>query len=57
VPVKCFAIPDHFVPHGNRNQLLGDVGLTPESVAGYVGAKLMGEKVVPAERFKAAGEE
>lgn len=30
------AIPDEFVPHGPRNKLLADVGLTPEAVVATV---------------------
>ncbi|MFA5808832.1 MAG: 1-deoxy-D-xylulose-5-phosphate synthase [Thermoleophilia bacterium] len=50
-PVKSFAIPDAFVPHGNRNKLMHDIGLTPEAVSGYVGEKLL-KKIVTAERRK-----
>lgn len=57
VPVKSFAIPDHFVPHGNRGKLLRDIGLTPEAVAGYVAERLLKEKIIPAERRKVSGEE
>jgi 1-deoxy-D-xylulose-5-phosphate synthase len=56
-PVKSFAIPDAFVPHGNRNKLMRDIGLTPEAIAGYVGEKLLQKKIVPAERRKVSGEE
>jgi len=56
-PVKSFAIPDAFVPHGNRAKLLRDIGLTPEAVADYVGEKLLKKKIVPAERRKVSGEE
>ena len=56
-PVKSFSIPDGFVPHGNRQQLLRDIGLTPEAVASYVSGRLMGEKIVPAEHRKVSGEE
>ena len=57
VPVKSFAIPDGFVPHGNRNKLLRDIGLTPEAVCDYVGERLLKKKIVPAERRKVSGEE
>lgn len=57
VPVKSFAIPDWFVPHGNRNKLLRDIGLTPEAVAGYVGERLLDKKIIPAERRMVSGEE
>jgi 1-deoxy-D-xylulose-5-phosphate synthase len=57
IPVKSFSVPDGFVPHGNRQQLLRDIGLTPEAVATYVSSRLMGEKIVPAEHRKVSGEE
>ncbi len=57
VPVKSFAIPDHFVPHGNRSKLLRDIGLTPEAVSDYVGERLLNKKIIPAERRKVSGDE
>ena len=57
MPVKSFAIPDHFVPHGNRGKLLRDIGLNPESVCNYVGERLLKKKIVPAARRKVSGEE
>jgi 1-deoxy-D-xylulose-5-phosphate synthase len=33
VPVVRFGLPDAFVPHGDRAQLLADIGLTPQAVA------------------------
>jgi 1-deoxy-D-xylulose-5-phosphate synthase len=57
VPVKSFAIPDYFVPHGNRNKLLRDIGLNPEAVSAYVGERLLKKKIVSAERKKASGED
>ena len=35
-------IPDGFVTHGSRNQLLDDVGLSPEKIADYV-SNIMGK--------------
>ena len=55
-PVKRFALPDRFLPHGNRGRLLRDAGLSPEAVAGYVSDMLVMEKVVNAGRRKASGE-
>lgn len=57
IPVKSFAFPDEFIPHGNRNRLLRDIGLTPEAVAGYVGERLLKKKIGPSERLKASGDE
>ncbi|MCL6106952.1 MAG: 1-deoxy-D-xylulose-5-phosphate synthase [Actinobacteria bacterium] len=55
-PVKRFALPDRFLPHGNRGRLLRDAGLSPEAVAGYVNDMLVMEKVVNTGRRKASGE-
>ncbi len=57
VPVKSFAIPDRFIPHGNRNKLLRDIGLTPEAVADYIGGRMLKKKIVPAERRKVSGDD
>jgi 1-deoxy-D-xylulose-5-phosphate synthase len=56
IPVKSFALPDEFIPHGNRNQLLKDIGLTPDAVAAYVGEKLM-KKVVNPDRLMVSGKD
>ena len=31
--VKVLALPDRFIEHGDRNQLLADVGISPEGIA------------------------
>ena len=41
-------IPDDFVVHGSRNQLLEDVGLSPEKIADYV-LNLMGKNAKSSE--------
>ena len=41
-------IPDEFVNHGSRNQLLEDVGLSPEKIADYV-LNLMGKNAKSSE--------
>ena len=33
---EIFAIPDKFIPHGNRSILLDQIGLTPESIARHL---------------------
>ena len=38
-----FAVPDRFVTHGSRNELLEEVGLSPARIAGRV-LDLLGEK-------------
>lgn len=36
VVVKRFGLPDAFVPHGDRERLLNEIGLTPQAVADAV---------------------
>ncbi|RJQ45523.1 MAG: 1-deoxy-D-xylulose-5-phosphate synthase [Gaiellales bacterium] len=57
VPVKSFGFPDGFIPHGNRNRLLKDIGLTPEAVCAFIGERLLKKKVVKSERLMVSGEE
>jgi 1-deoxy-D-xylulose-5-phosphate synthase len=33
VPVKTFGLPQEFLPHGTRAQVLDEVGLTPQHLA------------------------
>jgi 1-deoxy-D-xylulose-5-phosphate synthase len=33
VPVKTFGLPQEFLPHGKREEVLADAGLTPQNVA------------------------
>jgi len=40
---ESFAIPDKFIPHGNRNTLLEQIGLTPTSITRHL-RKLLGTK-------------
>ncbi|OON81852.1 1-deoxy-D-xylulose-5-phosphate synthase [Streptomyces tsukubensis] len=40
VPVRLFGIPDQFLAHGKRGELLADLGLTPVEIAGRIGATL-----------------
>ena len=56
-PVRRFAIPDRFVSHGNRNRLLKDIGLTPEAVADFVGARLMAKEIIKSETLRVSGQE
>ena len=34
-PVREFGIPQEFIPHGGRAQLLEEIGLTPQAIARY----------------------
>ncbi len=40
VPAKCFALPDAFIPHGNRALLLDKLGLSATSIAADIQAHL-----------------
>jgi 1-deoxy-D-xylulose-5-phosphate synthase len=33
VPMKCFGLPQEFLPHGTREEVLEEAGLTPQHVA------------------------
>jgi 1-deoxy-D-xylulose-5-phosphate synthase len=35
IPVKEFGLPQEFLPHGGREELLKEVGLTPQNIARY----------------------
>jgi 1-deoxy-D-xylulose-5-phosphate synthase len=34
-PVREFGLPQEFIPHGNRSELLEEAGLTPQHIARY----------------------
>ena len=40
VPVDAFGIPTRFLEHGSRGQVLDAIGLTPDSVASAIRARL-----------------
>jgi 1-deoxy-D-xylulose-5-phosphate synthase len=40
VPLRRFGIPEQFLAHGKRGELLADIGLTPVEVAGRISASL-----------------
>ena len=35
-PAQCFALPDAFITHGSRVQLLDDCGLSAQKIAGEI---------------------
>ncbi|GHJ41865.1 1-deoxy-D-xylulose-5-phosphate synthase [Streptomyces sp. TS71-3] len=37
VPVRRFGIPEQFLPHAKRGEVLADIGLTPVEIAGRIG--------------------
>ncbi|MET9427205.1 MULTISPECIES: 1-deoxy-D-xylulose-5-phosphate synthase [unclassified Streptomyces] len=40
VPLRTFGIPDQFLPHAKRGEVLADIGLTPVEIAGRISAAL-----------------
>ncbi|MEV6564545.1 1-deoxy-D-xylulose-5-phosphate synthase [Streptomyces kronopolitis] len=40
VPLRTFGIPEQFLPHARRGELLADIGLTPAEIAGQISAAL-----------------
>ncbi|MEU1488794.1 1-deoxy-D-xylulose-5-phosphate synthase [Streptomyces sp. NPDC005775] len=48
VPLRTFGIPDQFLAHGKRAEILADIGLTPVEIAGRISA-------TPAVRDAVAG--
>ena len=47
VPVRRFGIPEQFLAHAKRGEVLADVGLTPVEIAGHISASLArGEELV-----------
>ncbi|MFF4182574.1 1-deoxy-D-xylulose-5-phosphate synthase [Streptomyces sp. NPDC001691] len=52
VPLRNFGIPEQFLAHAKRGEVLADIGLTPVEVAGRIGAALaaMEEAAAAAEK-------
>jgi len=40
VPLRDFGIPQQFLAHAKRGEVLADIGLTPAEIAGRIGAAL-----------------
>lgn len=40
VPLRTFGIPEQFLAHAKRGELLADIGLTPAEIAGRISAAL-----------------
>ncbi|MEU8826944.1 1-deoxy-D-xylulose-5-phosphate synthase [Streptomyces sp. NPDC048636] len=40
LPVRTFGIPEAFLPHAKRSEVLAGIGLTPAEIAGRIGAAL-----------------
>ncbi|WP_062013795.1 1-deoxy-D-xylulose-5-phosphate synthase [Streptomyces hygroscopicus] len=50
LPVRTFGIPEAFLPHAKRGELLADIGLTPAEIAGRIGAALTRIEAHPPRR-------
>ncbi|MFI5699297.1 1-deoxy-D-xylulose-5-phosphate synthase [Streptomyces xanthochromogenes] len=53
VPLRGFGIPEQFLAHARRGEVLADIGLTPVEIAGRIGAALAATE----EAAAAAGKE
>jgi 1-deoxy-D-xylulose-5-phosphate synthase len=40
VPLRDFGIPQQFLAHAKRGEVLADIGLTPAEIAGGIGGAL-----------------
>ncbi|WP_326710138.1 MULTISPECIES: 1-deoxy-D-xylulose-5-phosphate synthase [unclassified Streptomyces] len=40
IPVRRFGIPDQFLAHAKRGEVLADIGLTPVEIAGRIGTSM-----------------
>ncbi|CAM5346664.1 1-deoxy-D-xylulose-5-phosphate synthase [Streptomyces abikoensis] len=54
VPLRTFGIPEQFLPHAKRSEVLADLGLTPAEIAGRISAALARKEAAGAP---AAGKE
>ncbi|MET8129419.1 1-deoxy-D-xylulose-5-phosphate synthase [Streptomyces sp. NPDC005065] len=54
VPLRTFGIPEQFLAHGKRAEVLADIGLTPVEIAGRISAALAAKAAV--EGIEGSGE-
>ncbi|MFJ7948204.1 1-deoxy-D-xylulose-5-phosphate synthase [Streptomyces sp. NPDC096354] len=54
VPLRTFGIPEQFLAHGKRAEVLADIGLTPVEIAGRISAALAAKAA--AGRMEESGE-
>ncbi|GAA3378432.1 1-deoxy-D-xylulose-5-phosphate synthase [Streptomyces sannanensis] len=47
VPLRTFGIPEQFLAHAKRGEVLADIGLTPVEIAGRISAALAGKESRP----------
>lgn len=55
VPLRTFGIPDQFLAHGKRSEILADIGLTPVEIAGRISAALATEDAATGRAHHARG--
>ncbi|MGC9382118.1 1-deoxy-D-xylulose-5-phosphate synthase [Streptomyces sp. MH13] len=56
VPVRRFGIPEQFLAHAKRAEVLADIGLTPVEIAGRIGASLAVAAQTAAQAGQKAGD-
>ncbi|WP_413806249.1 1-deoxy-D-xylulose-5-phosphate synthase [Streptomyces sp. OE57] len=56
LPVRTLGIPEAFLAHAKRGEVLADIGLTPAEIAGRIGAALTRIEAVPPDRAGALAE-
>ncbi|MFI9051425.1 1-deoxy-D-xylulose-5-phosphate synthase [Streptomyces sp. NPDC053427] len=54
VPLRTFGIPEQFLPHAKRGELLADLGLTPAEIAGRISAALARKNGAPVRKENAS---
>ncbi|WP_262700823.1 MULTISPECIES: 1-deoxy-D-xylulose-5-phosphate synthase [Streptomyces] len=57
LPVRTFGIPEAFLAHAKRGEVLADIGLTPAEIAGRIGAALTRIEAAHPERAGTLAEE
>ncbi|MFD0419048.1 1-deoxy-D-xylulose-5-phosphate synthase [Streptomyces sp. NPDC127108] len=55
VPVRRFGIPDQFLAHAKRGEVLADLGLTPVEIAGSISATIARRRATGADAPEQAG--
>ncbi|MER6995493.1 1-deoxy-D-xylulose-5-phosphate synthase [Streptomyces sp. NPDC000410] len=51
VPLRTFGIPEQFLAHGKRGEVLADIGLTPVEIAGRISAALVRVRTKSREEY------
>ncbi|NEC69413.1 1-deoxy-D-xylulose-5-phosphate synthase [Streptomyces sp. SID9727] len=55
VPLRTFGIPEQFLAHGKRSEVLADIGLTPVEIAGRISAVTAARKAAGGTGHDARG--